>query len=285
MKRPLHLLGLLGLLPTLTLTLPAVEIIAHRGASAQAPENTVASANLAWKQNADAVEIDIYLSKDNQIVVIHDATTKRTAGRDAKVVDQTFAELRQLDAGQWKDPRWTGEKIPSLSEIIATVPETKRLVIEIKCGPEVIPPLKRLLNETTLTRDQIVIIGFSHDTMTRVKKQLPQFEAYWLASFKQDKETGQWTPTPDELIAQAKSAGVDGLNLSHQGPINAAFVQQIQKAGLRLFVWTVNDPNAARRLAQAGVEGITTDKPAWLRHQLLTVDPPAPQSGNRSNQP
>src|SRR5690349_6499814 len=127
-----------------TLSLPAVDIVAHRGASFDAPENTVASAKLGWEQKADAVEIDIYLSKDGRIVVLHDADTKRTAGSVGKVVESTAEHLRTLDAGSWKGADWKGEKIPFLEEIIATVPEGGRLFIEIKCGPEILPELERV---------------------------------------------------------------------------------------------------------------------------------------------
>src|SRR5689334_25434220 len=81
---------------------PKVEIVAHRGASFDAPENTVAAIELAWKQSADASEFDVYLTKDGKLVVIHDATTKRTANADVRVADSTLAELRKLDAGKWK---------------------------------------------------------------------------------------------------------------------------------------------------------------------------------------
>ncbi len=89
----------------------AVEIIAHRGASHDAPENTLAAVNLGWKRNADAVEVDVYLSKDNRIVAIHDKNTKRTTGHDGLVKEMTWSELQKLDAGNWKNlyrrPRFT----------------------------------------------------------------------------------------------------------------------------------------------------------------------------------
>ena len=91
-----------------------VEIIGHRGASYLAPENTVASANLAWEKQADAVEVDIYLTQDSKIVVIHDSTTKRTAGQDMEVAKSTARQLRELDVGSFKNVDYAGEKIPLL---------------------------------------------------------------------------------------------------------------------------------------------------------------------------
>ena len=93
---------------------PGVEIIAHRGASHLAPENTLASVELAWKRGADAVEIDIWLTKDGRIVAIHDEDTERTTGRKWVIADHTLAELRRLDAGSWKDESYAGEPIPIL---------------------------------------------------------------------------------------------------------------------------------------------------------------------------
>ena len=124
--------------------LRAVDIVAHRGASFDAPENTVASAKLGWNQDADAVEIDIYLSKDGRIVVLHDPDTKRTTGVVGKAAEMSSSDLRALDAGSWKGTAWKDEKIPFLEEIIATVPAGRRLFIEIRCGPEILPELERV---------------------------------------------------------------------------------------------------------------------------------------------
>src|SRR5437879_6545311 len=110
----------------ITSALHAVEIVAHRGASNDAPENTVVSQELAWKHGADAAEFDVRRTKDGQLAIMHDATTKRTAGRDAKFADLTLAELRQLDAGSWKDPQFAGEKVPTLDEMLQHIAPGKR---------------------------------------------------------------------------------------------------------------------------------------------------------------
>src|SRR5262245_27030179 len=111
-----------------------MEIIAHRGASHEAPENTLAAIHLAWEQQADAVEIDVRLSQGNRLVVLHDGTTAKTAGVNKPVHRQTLAELLQLDVGRWKGPRWAGQRVPILAEALDSVPGGKRLFVEIKCG-------------------------------------------------------------------------------------------------------------------------------------------------------
>jgi glycerophosphoryl diester phosphodiesterase len=245
------------------------EFIAHRGASHDAPENTLAAVNLAWKQKADAVEVDVHLSKDGKIVAIHDDSTKKTGGRDRKVKEQTLAELRELDVGSFKGEAFKGEPIPTLEEVFKTVPEDKALFVEIKCGPEIADLLADLIRRTGMQPKQVVIISFDIRVVEAAKKKLPRHKVYWLSDIERDKKTHRWKPSVEELIAKAKKAGVDGLNVYACAAVDAAFVQKVKEAGLGgLYVWTVNDPKEAKRLIEAGVAGITTDRPAWLKEQV-----------------
>src|SRR3954468_1570566 len=153
-----------------------MEIIGHRGASFDAPENTLAAVQLAWQQGADAVEVDVHLSSDGKIVVIHDPNTRKLAGVNRKVARQTLAELRALDVGRRKGRAWVGEKIPTLEEVLATVPRGKRLFIEIKCGPEIVPELAPVLHRSGCPPEQLVFIGFSFPTMRWLKREFPEME-------------------------------------------------------------------------------------------------------------
>ena len=244
----------------------SVEIIGHRGASYDAPENTVVSVLTAWKQGADSAEIDIHLTQDNRIVLMHDDNTKRITGADHQIAETASDVLRQLDAGGWKDPKFTGERIPFLEEILPTIPEKRRLFIEIKCGPEILPYLKTVIEKSGKSQ-QIVIIGFDLDTVAKSKELMPNLPAYWLKSTEKEKDTGVLIPHGKELIPTAQEKGLDGLDVQHSG-VTREFVDAVHKAGLRLYVWTVNDPDEARRLKELGVDGITTDRPGWLRAQL-----------------
>ncbi len=246
----------------------AVEIIAHRGASYDAPENTLASLRLGWEQKAEINELDIYLSKDGQIVLLHDSTTKRTAGLDKPVREQTLSELQALDAGSWKGSKWAGEKIPTLVEALEILPEGKRLFIEIKDSAKILPELKRVLEASQKKPEQLVLIAFNYDTLRQAKQLLPELPMYWLASPNPDKTTGR-VPSVAELIAKAKAAGFDGLNLNYKFPIDETFVSEVHAAGMKLYVWTVNDAALGQRMTTAGVDGIATDRPAWLREQIV----------------
>ena len=249
----------------------AVEIIAHRGASYLAPENTLASVRLAWKLAADAVEIDIWLTKDERIVAIHDKDTQRTTARKWIIADHTLAELRRLDAGSWKDASYAGEPIPILEDILASIPDGKRLFIEIKCGREVLPGLQHVLKTSAKQPSQIVIISFDLPTVTESKRRMPRLMTYWVQgkSPQRDEKTGKVTGGRiEELIEKCRAAGLDGLDLAHNSELTKEIVDRIHRLGLELYVWTVNLPADAVRAVNLGVDGITTDRPAWLRRQL-----------------
>jgi glycerophosphoryl diester phosphodiesterase len=231
----------------------------------------MASVNLAWQQNADAVEIDIYLSKDGQIVAIHDDSTKRTGAKDRPVQRQTLEELKTLDVGLWKSDKYKNERIPTLAEILETIPDGKRLFIEVKCGPEVTPELTRILKASGKQPRQTAVIGFSLETMEVVKKALPELQVYWIVQLKRNEETGQWVPPQAVLIRKSKDAGVDGIDIGKLESVDAAYIEQFKKAGLQFYCWTINDADEAKRLMKIGVDGITTDRPGWLREQLFPV--------------
>ena len=233
--------------------------IAHRGASFDAPENTIASAKLAWDLGADAVECDIYLSKDNRLMVIHDKDTKRTCTgkKNLAIADTPSTLLRDLDAGSWKDEKFKGEKIPFLSEMAETVPDGKTLVVEIKCGAEVIPLLQRFM-EKCKKKEQIVFIAFDWKTILETKKAFPQNKCYWLSSSKNGLT---------KKIKEAAENGLDGVNL-HYSSIDEEIMKAANENKMEVLSWTVDDPAEAKRLIDLGVTKLTTNRPAWLKEEL-----------------
>jgi glycerophosphoryl diester phosphodiesterase len=254
-----------------------VEIIAHRGASHDAPENTLPAMRLAWEQGADAIELDLWLSADGKLIVFHDKETKRFEPKDAPsrmITALTLAEAQQLDVGTWKGPAFAGTRIPELEAILATVTAGRRVVLELKDGPRIVPEFARVLATAGLPAERLRVISFQADTLHASKRALPQVEHYFLHGYAQDKKTGTW-PTLAAVIGQAKAAGADGLNLNHEWPVSRDFAAAVAAAGLKLLVWTVNDPAIARRWIEAGATAVTTDRPGWLRAQLAL---PASQS-------
>lgn len=256
-----------------------VEIIAHRGASHHAPENTLAAVERAWEMGADGVEFDVRLTRDGQLVAMHDANTKRTAGTNLIVAETPLAALQQLDVGRWKGEAFAGEAAPTIDEVLATVPRggedaaQKRIFVEVKVGPASVEPLLAALERANLPAQRTPVISFNYDTCREVKRRRPELPVYLLSGFKEN-DQGEQEPTIDELISQAKEADLNGLNLSFKGPIDATTVERIKAAGLGIYVWTVDDPAVARRLIEAGVEGITTNRPD------LMLELPEAQSGS-----
>ena len=242
----------------------SVEIIAHRGASYLAPENTMASVTLGWEKNAD-VEVDVHLSGDNRIVVIHDASTKRITGTDLKVKETNSEELRKLDYGSFKGQEFANERMPFLDDVLKTIPPERKLYIEIKCGKEILPFLSQTIIESGKI-SQIVIIGFDIEVVTS-SKQLIGVPTYWLRGTKKVKETEEWIPHDPELVQIVKDKGLDGLDVHYAG-VTKEFVDAVKAAGQKLYVWTVDDPDEAKRMVRLGVTGITTNRPEWLREQL-----------------
>ena len=201
-----------------------MEIIAHRGASRSAPENTLPAFRLAWKQGADIAELDVRLSRDGRLVVSHDATTRRTGGLNRKVCGLTLAELRALDFGRWKGAKWAGTRIPTLDEVMQTVPAGKRLLIEIKCGAEIIPELRKILAGSGKRSPAIHPSEFLLPTMEAVKRKFPDIEAGWLCALKQP-AAPQAAAEVDCVIRQAAQAGMNGLHLRGSPFIDARMVK------------------------------------------------------------
>lgn len=243
------------------------EIVGHRGASHDAPENTLPSVRLGFEQGADAVEVDVFATADGRIVVIHDPDTKRVAGVKLQVAKSTLAQLRELDVGSWKGEQWAGTVIPTLEEVLAVVPEGRRLLIEVKCEKSALPHLEQAI-EASGKRENVALISFSLPLITQAKRMMRDVPVYWIYGFSLQERARWGNPTMHGLIRKAEKAGLDGLDLDGDGPITQAFVEKLRAKGMDLYVWTVNDPKRARELLGMGVMGITTDRPGYMRQQL-----------------
>lgn len=234
-----------------------VKIIAHRGASYLAPENTVASAKLAWEENADATECDIWLSGDNRIIVCHDETTARTTGENYKISETDSKVLRTLEAGSFKDEKFKGEKLPFLEEIIETVPPGKELVVEIKCKSEVLPFLKSIVDNYS-GKCNFSFICFDFETISETKRTFPEYPCYWLCS----------NPLiMNKYLTKVKDANLEGISL-YFALINKKLMKKAENLDLEVYSWTVDDVKAAKRLISLGVSGITSNRPGWLRKEI-----------------
>lgn len=244
-------------------------IVGHRGASRDAPENTLAAFREAFTQGADGVEGDFHLSSDGEVVCIHDKDTQRTSGTKLNVRDATLAELQTLDIGSWKGERWRGERIATLKEVIGVIPQGKKFVIELKVGPEIVAPLQKILDASPLSTDQILIISFSADTIAECERRMPGLCTHWLTGYKQQQD-GSFKPSVEEVLTTLRKCHADGLGSEARIEyFNGDFVKRLRDHGCSQFhVWTIDDPTLALTYRELGARWVTSNRPGWLTNQL-----------------
>jgi glycerophosphoryl diester phosphodiesterase len=249
-------------------TLP---LIAHRGESHDAPENTMGAINLAWERGALAVEIDIHLTIDNEICVIHDSNTRRTTGAKFSVRKSKIAQLQQLDAGLWKGKECAGERIPTLSEVLITVPPNGKLIIEIKSDKSILEKLREVTKNSGLRHDQIEIIAFNLKTLAQAKKMMPDYRMLWLIDSLPVIFQYLLGWYPKNLIKKVKKYNLDGINIGDGKNLTANFIKKLKQAKILVYTWTVNDPERAKKLFGFGVDFITTDRSEWMLERLRII--------------
>ena len=205
------------------------------------------------------MEVDVRLSRDNRIMVIHDADTKRTAGDRMVVRESMSSSLRTLDASCGvKTCRW--ERIPFLEEVLVSVPDGKILFVEVKTDTVILPYLVALLEDHP-KKDRVAVISFDFNVCAMMKREIPDVPVYWLHYTLSGSYRSKW-------INVAREAGLEGLNFRFRG-ISRDYVEAVHAAGLKMFAWTVDEPEDAAMLMEFGIDGITTNRPGWLREQLL----------------
>lgn len=236
-------------------------IVAHRGASADAPENTLAALRLGFAQGADYAECDVHLTLDGELVLMHDDTLARTAGDPRAVADLTLAELRALDVGAWRGERWRGEKITTLEEALANVPPGRRLLVEVKSGSDSMPAVAAALAASGRGAETCILMGFDAGVARAALRVLPEVERHWLVEIGAGADAAA-------VVRDALAAGCAALNVDRAAGADAALVKAAHDAGLGVFVWTVDNEDEARRLAALGVDGLTTNRPAAIRVAL-----------------
>ncbi|BAX79592.1 glycerophosphodiester phosphodiesterase family protein [Labilibaculum antarcticum] len=243
-------------------------IIAHRGESFDAPENTLAAINLAWERGASAVEIDVHMTKDKQIVVIHDEDTARVSNRKMIIKKSFFKELKELDTGSFKNEKWKGEHISSLQEVLKTVPGYGRLIIEIKSNSDLLDRLKIELAKSKLKNSQIEIIAFDSSTLAKAKRIMPEYRMLWLLDL--DYYLPWWLiwKSKNSLIKKAKQLNFDGVDVWAGKLLTKDFITAFKNSDLLVYTWTVNSPQKSELLIRQGIDGITTDRAAWITEQI-----------------
>jgi glycerophosphoryl diester phosphodiesterase len=236
------------------LYLPKPVIFAHRGASAYAPENTIAAFDLAFEQGADGIELDTHLSADGQVVVFHDRTVDRITGVEGRIRDLTLAALKDLDAGSFFDSKYQGEKIPTLAEVFEAVGNKIFINIELVGGSllENLPDKVAELVKRHNMYGKVLFSSFNPLMLFRIKRLLPDEPAGLLAFPK-------WGGA---LIRSHLSRLVPHQTLHPEhGDVTPALVEWVHRSRRRVHVYTVNDAQTLLKMIEWKVDGIITDDP------------------------
>ncbi len=230
-------------------------IIGHRGASGEAPENTMVAFRLALEQGADMVETDVQLTADGVPVLLHDATLERTTSGLGLVRDRSLAEIRALDAGSWFAPRYAFETVPTLEELLEWAAGETPVCIEIKNGPVYYPGIEEKVVEALRRHSMVeraVVISFDHLAVLRVKGLCPECICGVLYACR-----------PVESAALALAARAEVI-LPHWGYLDGDTVEEVHRRGLAVSGWTADREEEMRWLASIGVDGIATNYPGRL---------------------
>lgn len=228
------------------------QIVAHRGSSKSAPENTLSAMQSAIDELADAVELDVQMTSDGVIVLGHDATLKRVAGVNRSIGSLTYDEIKELDVGSWFSQEFAGERIPTLEEVLDLCNGKISLNIEIKnVGKDSSLPdeVVKLLLEKEM-EEQCVITSTSLSYLKRVKEIKPQLRTGYIIS----------AAYGDFYSSEA----IDFISL-RSGFVNEALMENVHGQGKAVMAWTVNAKSEMERLTMLGVDGIITDKPVLAR--------------------
>ncbi|WP_316569590.1 glycerophosphodiester phosphodiesterase [Neobacillus sp. YIM B06451] len=250
--------------------------VAHRGASGHAPEHTLPAYKLGQQMKGDYIEIDLQMTKDGELIAMHDETVDRTTNGTGLVKDFTLAEIKQFDAGSWFNekypeyakPEYVGLEVPTLQEVIETFGSGARYYIETK-SPEVYPGMEEklveILNEYKLTgknvpSSKVIIQSFSADSLKMVHEIDPSIPLVQLLWYDQPA-----TLTDEELV-EYKSYSI-GLGMNYAA-IDKAYVQKVRDSGLLIHPYTVNETADMEKLLDWGVTGMFTNFPDRLQEVL-----------------
>jgi glycerophosphoryl diester phosphodiesterase len=228
-----------------------VLVIAHRGAAGGAPENTLASVALALEHGADVVEIDVQETADGEVVVIHDSDLMKVGGSPMKVWEATFDEIRAIDAGSWFAPEFTGQRVPTLEQVLETCRGKAVVDIELKYygHDQMLEQRVAAVVDATGMGDQVIAMSLKGDAVVKMKDIRPEWDVGLLTA----KAVGDLTTAEADFLAV------------HVGMANSAFIHRAHEAGKDVYVWTVNDRLNMSRMMSRGVDGVITDHPALAR--------------------
>lgn len=233
------------------------DISAHRGSSMTAPENTMSAFKQALYDLADYVELDVHLTSDNVVVVMHDSSLKRTTGLDKNIWQVSYDKIKELDAGVWFSQTYKGEPVPTLEEVIKEIGPLVKLNIEIKYNKKESGLAKQVVDiiERNNFQDRCVVTSSDYSVLSEVKKLNPDIRTGYVLSA--------------AYGAYYSISYVDVISINYTF-VNKALVDAVHRNGKEIYVWTVNSPSIVKALANMGVDNIITDDPVMAREAVYS---------------
>ncbi|HET7577979.1 MAG TPA: glycerophosphodiester phosphodiesterase family protein [Bacillales bacterium] len=236
------------------------KIIAHRGASSHSPENTMAAFEKAVEMKADYIELDVQMSRDGRLVVMHDCMIDRTTNGSGKISDLTWPALKKLDNGSWFNPPFTGERIPGLEEVLERFLGRIGILIELK-NPLQYPRIEKKLAEllmkkraVSLVNHSVIVQSFDRVSIRKFHDDLPSIPVGILINKRQRVTVGMLR----------EFAGYAHYVNPYRGWVNAERVRRIHRFGMKAMAWTVSRRKEMAPLLRAGVDGIITNDPGEM---------------------
>ena len=229
-------------------------VIAHRGFSGHAPENTLVAIRKAIAAGADMVEVDVTVTADGHVICLHDETLDRTTDGSGLPSNLSLAEIKQLDAGSWFSPDYAGERIPTLAEVLETVKSRILINVEIKSEAvehDVVSKVAALIAEHGML-DEVVVSSFSPEALRRMKTTDPTVVTATL--FNKELHTGR---DPLEIVLEV---GSRGFNISSKR-VTPEMIDRCHRHGIPVAVYTVNEASDMLRLMEMGVDAVFSDHP------------------------
>ena len=241
----------------------SISVIAHRGGANLAPENTLAAFSKSINLGVDMIEIDVRLSKDYNVIVIHDKTVDRTTEGTGKVKDLELTQLKKFDAGSWFNDEFLGERIPTLEEVFSLIDGRVNLLIEIKEGDETYPGLEKRVAELIdnyNAYDWVIVQSFNEKTVLRIKEFNPRIKTFFLLG-------RNFEEYINKIVNQVKEGNFqkkyDGLAL-HYSSLDSNNVEMLKELDFSIYTWTVNEKEKMINVIKLNINGIITDSPDIL---------------------
>ncbi|MEC7269467.1 MAG: glycerophosphodiester phosphodiesterase family protein [Pseudomonadota bacterium] len=241
-------------------------IIAHRGASSKAPENTILAYETAWLQNADAIEVDLRKTKDGVFICAHDNNFNRVSGSTKNISESTFKSLLNIDIGSWKGQKFKTQRVPKLEDVLKRLPNRKIIFIEIKGVTKSLNQLMKLISNSNLKKNQVHFLCYLPSVIKNIKKKFPTQKATLNlipSLFDYDEE---------RIKEEIKNSNSDGISLHVDSKQSIKLIEKLKNEKFFVLTWTVNDKKFMKKLIQSKVDGIITDYPKKLAKILERIN-------------